>query len=127
MRWVRDRSLGLVFLGLFLLTWVGQLVVQWYEYVDEQQAHEQSAAFWSTEFWVVFGQATLENWQSEFLQVSSFVIAAGYFVWKGSSESPDGDARLEAKVDALLEQAGIDPVDVHADLPPKFRPELGAE
>jgi hypothetical protein len=85
-RWIRDRSLGLLFAVLFLATWAAQLVVQWFEFVDDQQAHDQPAAFWSSDFWVTFWQATLENWQSEFLQLGSFVIAAGYLVYKGSSE-----------------------------------------
>ena len=126
MRWIRDRSLGLFFVGLFLVSWIGQLVVEWLQFVDEQQTHDESAAFWSTEFWTTFWQSTLENWQSEFLQLGTFVIAAGYLVWKGSSESPDGDERIEAKLDALLEQAGISPAEVHAKLPPKHRPEIGA-
>jgi len=53
------------------------------------------------------------------------VIAASYLVWKGSSESPDGDERLEAKIDALLTEAGIQPSDVHAKLPAKYQPEVG--
>jgi hypothetical protein len=127
MGWLRDRSLGLFFMGLFLVTWFAQLIVQWLEYVDEQQTHGEAAAFWSSEFWVTFWQATLENWQSEFLQLGSFVIAAGFLVWKGSSESPDSDERVEAKLDALLKHAGIEPGDVHAKLPAKYRPKVGAK
>jgi hypothetical protein len=122
MSWIRDRSLGLFFIVLFLLSWLAQLVMQWYEFVSEQRSHEQSAGFWSGDFWFSFGQATFENWQSEFLQVASFVIAATYFVYKGSSESPDGEERVEAKLDALLRSAGIDPEDVHRSLPEKYRP-----
>ena len=125
MTWIRDRGLGVFFIVLFFLSWFGQLVMQWHEFVAEQKTHHQSAAFWSSDFWYGFGQATLENWQSEFLQVASFVIAATYFVYKDSSESPDGEERLEAKVDALLRQSGIDPADVHAALPEKFRPADG--
>jgi hypothetical protein len=66
MRWVRDRSLGLFFLTLFLLTWIAQLVVQWFEFVDEQQTHDEAAVFWSSEFWVTFWQATLENGSRSF-------------------------------------------------------------
>ena len=54
--------------------------------------------------------------------MASFVIAATYLVYKGSSESPDGEERVEAKLDALLRQAGIDPEQVHASLPDTFRP-----
>jgi hypothetical protein len=67
-----------------------------------------------------------QNWQSEFLQVSSFVIAAGYLVWTGSNESPDGGERLEAK-SALSKQAGINPADVHETLPAKYRPKVGGK
>jgi hypothetical protein len=44
-----------------------------------------------------------------------------YLVYKGSSESVDGDERTEAKIDALLESQGIDPKDVELRLPPKYR------
>ena len=118
---MRDRSLGLLFVALFLAAWFGQLVVEWFQYVDEEQAHDQTALFWSTEFWVTFWQSTLENWQSEFLQLGSFVIAAAYFVYKGSSESPDGEERLEAKVDALLRAQGVDPDEVERKLPELYR------
>jgi len=69
----------------------------------------------------VFWQSTLENWQSEFLQLSAFTIACAYLVYKGSSESSDGGERLEAKLDVLLERSGIDPVEIESELPPKFR------
>jgi hypothetical protein len=121
MRWIREHSLGLVFVGLFLLSWGGQLVVQWFEFRNDQLAHDAAPSFWSDDFWFTFWQATLENWQSEFLQVASFVIAAAYFVYKGSSESPDGEERVEAKVNALLRERGIDPLDVEAELPEKYR------
>lgn len=120
-QWIRDRSLGLVFASLFLLSWIGQLVVEWFTFADEQQTHGERAVFFSTEFWAAFWQSTLENWQSEFLQLSAFVIAAAYFVYKGSSESPDGEERLEAKVDALLRAHGLEPDEIDDALPERFR------
>jgi membrane protein implicated in regulation of membrane protease activity len=123
--WLRDRSLGLFFLGLFLVSWVGQLVAQWFSFVNEQQDHHEAAVFWSGEFWSDFWEATLENWQSEFLQLATFTIAAAYLVYKGSSESPDSDERVEQKLDALLEERGINPSDVENQLPPKHRRPIG--
>lgn len=117
--WIRDRSLGIFFISLFLVSWAGQLGFEWRTFVDDQRAHDASATFWSADFWDTFWQSTLENWQSEFLQIATFTIAAGYLVWKGSSESPDSDERMEAKLDALLEHAGLDPTGVEAQLPPK--------
>jgi Domain of unknown function (DUF6766) len=119
--WLRDRGLGVLFVSVFVVTWIGQLVFEWFEYANEAADHGQDAVFWSEAFWVVFWQSTLENWQSEFLQLSAFTIACAYLVYKGSSESADGSERIEAKVDFLLEQQGIDPQDVEATLPPKFQ------
>ena len=45
--WLRDRSLGIFFTSMFLLSWFGQLVVEWFEYVGEQQQHGQTAQFFS--------------------------------------------------------------------------------
>ncbi|HJS49307.1 MAG TPA: DUF6766 family protein [Gaiellaceae bacterium] len=119
--WVRDRSLGILFVTIFVVTWIGQLVVEWLDFVNEQSVHGATASFWSQAFWVAFGQSTLENWQSEFLQLSAFTIACAYFVYKGSSESPDGEERLEAKLDALLEKYGVDPIEIEMTLPVKHR------
>ena len=118
MAWIRDRSLGLFFLALFLTSWIGQLFVGWQLYVEEESDHGERATYgaYAWDFWT----RTLENWQSEFLQLGSFVIAAAYFVYKGSAESPDGDERLEAKLDALLEKNGLKPGEIEKTLPEKF-------
>jgi hypothetical protein len=128
MGWVRDRSLGLFFLALFVLTWLGQLVFQAAEFIDEQTEHGSSefSTIWDSladaDFWESFWQSTLENWQSEFLQVGSFVIGAAYLVYKGSSESKDGEERIEALLNAVAEKVGVSPADVYADLPEHLQP-----
>ena len=119
--WVRDRSLGIFFVTLFLLTWVGQLLFEWQVFVDEQREHDSTALFWSADFWEEFWQSTLENWQSEFLQLAAFTIAAAYLVMKGSSESPDSDERTEAKLDAILEKLELDPAEIESQLPASIK------
>lgn len=42
-----------------------------------------------------FGQSTLENWQSEFLQLFSFVVFSAVLIHRGSAESKDSDDRME--------------------------------
>jgi hypothetical protein len=120
-QWVRQRSLGILFVSLFLASWIVQLFFEWHVYVNEQREHGGSASFWSSAFWEEFGQSTFENWQSEFLQLAAFTIATAYLVYAGSSESPDGEERIEAKLDALLEQSGLDPKDVEKTLAPKHQ------
>lgn len=99
-RGVRRYGLSLTLAGMFLTSWVGQLLVQIPEYRAEQSEHGQ--AFDWGGFWVTFWRATLENWQSEFLQLLSFVVLTAYLVHVGSSESKDGQDRIEAKVDRIL-------------------------
>jgi hypothetical protein len=104
---VKRYSLSIVLAALFLVSWVGQLFVQIPEFHAEQHAHGEPFA-WG-DFWIVFARATLENWQSEFLQLLTFVSLASVFVHVGSSESKTSDdelkaaiADLDAKVDRLL-------------------------
>ena len=54
----------------------------------------------SGDFLGEFSQSTLENWQSEFLQLFAFVVLAALFVHKGSAESKDSDDRVEAFTEA---------------------------
>lgn len=42
-----------------------------------------------------FSRSTLENWQSEFLQLFSFVVLSAIFIHHGSAESKDSDDRIE--------------------------------
>jgi hypothetical protein len=109
-RWVRDRALGLTFVALFLVSWVGQAVVQWFEYRADQADHGAPATVGG--WLLVFGRATLENWQSEFLQLSAFVILSAYLLYRGSPESRDSDDRVEAKLDRVLVELGIDPTTI---------------
>lgn len=118
---IRDRSWGVLFVSIFLAAWAGQLVFEWLDFVNEQVDYGKSASFWSEPFWAAFSQSTLENWQSEFLQLSAFTIACAYFVHKGLSESSDSSERLEAKLDALLESGGLDPQEVEQVLPLEYR------
>ena len=105
----RDYNLGLVLFALFFASWVGQTWVGWREFAAEQAAHGQAAQLFGPEGYVWnWGRATLENWQSEFLQLLAFVVLTSFLVFRGSAESKDGDeemkqtlARLERRLEAL--------------------------
>jgi hypothetical protein len=59
---------------------------------------------------VQLGQSTLENWQSEFLQLFSFVVFSAILIHSGSAESRDGTDRIEEavkRIEARLDAAGI--------------------
>jgi hypothetical protein len=106
----RDYSLSIVLAVLFLAAWVGQALFQWPEYVRDQHDHGQAAD--TVGFLVTFGRATLENWQSEWLQLLTFVLLTSVFIHRGSHESKDSAddetharlVRIEAKIDVLTER-----------------------
>jgi hypothetical protein len=92
--WIRDQSLSLFFLGLFLLTLVGQSVAGWKSFNEEQLQHGSAAISYGR--YLVssdFGQAVTENWQSEYLQFVTFILATIWLVQRGSSESKQVRAR----------------------------------
>jgi hypothetical protein len=95
-------GLSIAFCALFLTSWAAQALSEWQVWKDEQQAHGEPLAV--TDFLNEFAQSTLENWQSEFLQLFSFVVLAALFIHHGSAESKDSDDRMERKIDEIKQQ-----------------------
>jgi Domain of unknown function (DUF6766) len=56
------------------------------------------------DFVIEFGQSTLENWQSEFLQLFSFVVLSALLIHRGSGESKDSADRMEQKIDGIAKR-----------------------
>jgi hypothetical protein len=88
MRWARENSLSLFFLAIFLLTVLGQSIAGQRVFNEEAMAHG-SETYSYTRYLVSshFGQALLENWQSEYLQFALFAFATIWLVQRGSNES----------------------------------------
>lgn len=105
----RDYGLSITLAVLFLFSWALQTWTGWTEFVSEQAAHGQQAEPFGPDGYIwSWGQATFENWQSEFLQVFVFIVLTTFLVHRKSHESPDTDydteaalRRIEAKVDRL--------------------------
>jgi H+/Cl- antiporter ClcA len=98
----RNFGLSIGFAILFFTSWIAQGFAEWHVYVAEQNAHGEPIGI--ADFISHFSQSTLENWQSEFLQLYSFVVMAALFIHRGSAESKDSDDRMEAKIDKIQEQ-----------------------
>ena len=96
-RFVYENGLSLFFLGLFLVTVVGQSVAGLFEHNDHQRLHGEPTISYGR--YVVssdFGADVLENWQSEWLQFWVFALATIWLLQKGSNESKKlGDEGLE--------------------------------
>jgi hypothetical protein len=89
-RFARDNSLGLVFGALFLAALTGQAITGHLVHNHEQLLHGGSPTslgryLTSSEF----GQAVMENWQSEYLQFLLFMTLTIWFVQRGSPESKE--------------------------------------
>jgi hypothetical protein len=95
----KHYSLSLVLAILFALSWIGQLYFQWAEFREDQLAHNQPVAV--VEFVPPFLAATFENWQSEFLQLLTFVVLTSFLVHRGSHESKDSDERMHRALDRI--------------------------
>ncbi len=89
-----------VTLGFFLISLVGHWVFAWFAYVDQQHAHQLPIE--ASGYFVEVMRDTLENWQSEFLQLLWQVGGLAFLLFLGSPQSKEGDDRMEAKIDEIL-------------------------
>ena len=87
-RFLRENSLSLFFLAIFLAAIVGQAVAGHEAHNQDQITHGGHAiGFWSYVTSSDFGQAVMENWQSEYLQFLLFMLATVWLLQRGSPES----------------------------------------
>jgi len=111
-KFVRDQSLTLFFLVILLLALVGQAIAGHADYNNDQMAHaallDEPARTISLGRYLTsseFGHAVMENWQSEYLQFTLFIMATIWFVQRGSPESKElAKAGTETKKDQKLER-----------------------
>ena len=85
---VYSNSLLIVMAIIFFGSWFAQSVTGWTEFNAQQTDHHEETVSWlgyigSADFW----EATLQNWQSEFLAVGSFVAITVFLRQRGSPES----------------------------------------
>jgi hypothetical protein len=106
MRLWKNFGLSLGFCFLFLISWFGQGVTQWQRFTDEQADHNQPTEI--GDFVAEFTMSTLENWQSEFLQLFSFTVMAAVLIHKGSAESRDSDDQIQAALKRIEDQLGTE-------------------
>ncbi|HUR41057.1 MAG TPA: DUF6766 family protein [Verrucomicrobiae bacterium] len=92
----RDYNLSIVLFTLFFVCWIGQTWVGWEEYVGKALVDDQTPAVLGQGGYLwIWAKATLENWQSEFLQLFAMVMLTAFLIHKGSAESRDSQDRVE--------------------------------
>jgi hypothetical protein len=97
-RFLKENSLPVFFGILFLASLTGQAIAGHILYNEEQLDHGGATiSFLRYLTSSDFGQAVMENWQSEYLQFLVFLMATIWLVQKGSPESkPLADAGRES-------------------------------
>jgi uncharacterized protein DUF6766 len=95
---LRENSLSLAFGLLLIGALVGQSIAGVIEFNEQARAHSGATISYGRYLLSShFGVAVLENWQSEFLQFTLFILATIWLVQKGSNESkPLEDVGLES-------------------------------
>lgn len=92
-RLFKDNGLTIVLLLLFAGSMVGQLLAGWRFENQELARHGEpllSLSRYARD--PQFLSMVFENWESEFLQMSAYVILTGFLFQRGSAESKDPDA-----------------------------------
>jgi hypothetical protein len=97
-RFLKENSLSIVFLIMFLAALWGQAIAGHADFNEHQVRHGDPEI--SLSRYVVssdFGVDVMENWQSEYLQFTLFVLLTVWLLQKGSPESKELDnAGLES-------------------------------
>jgi hypothetical protein len=91
-RFLRENSLSLFFGLLLIGSLLGQSFAGLHQFNADAVTHDESTYTWfryvtSSEF----GGDVMENWQSEFLQFSLYILSTVWLLQRGSSESKSLD------------------------------------
>jgi hypothetical protein len=87
-RFLRDNGLSLAMFGCFLVFWVAQSISGFHAAnADNRQHHQPPESYPEYLTTGHFVEATAENWESEFLQMSGYVFLTGFLRQRGSPES----------------------------------------
>lgn len=89
MRWLKEHSLSLAFLLLFLMSMFLHASGGAQATCEQNLQHAQAECYSATDYMMTskFWYESLQNWQSEFLAVFAIVVLSVYLRQKGSPES----------------------------------------
>ena len=92
--WLRDHGLLITNLALFVIFFGGMVLSGVRVYNSQQLEHGgQEVSLGGYLLSGDFYEATFENWESEFLQMATYVILTAFLFQRGSAESRDPDGK----------------------------------
>lgn len=88
-RILKETSLSITVVTVFLLIWIGGQSTAGYRMYNVERTRDGEAPISFVSYFGTahFGEATFENWDSEFLQMGMYVVLTVKLRQKGSSES----------------------------------------
>jgi hypothetical protein len=89
----------------FLISLIGHWIFAWFAFVNEALQHGSEIQV--SEYLIEVLRDTLENWQSEFLQLMWQVAGLAYLLYIGSPQSKESDERKDAMIEHILRK--VDP------------------
>jgi hypothetical protein len=101
----KKKSYVWVTLVFFLFSIILHWTFGWEAFKNEQLAHNQPIVF--SDYFIEMMRDTMENWQSEFLQLIWQVAGLAFLLYIGSPQSKEGDERKEEKLDYIIQK--LDP------------------
>jgi hypothetical protein len=109
MKVLKDNGLTIVLLAATLFTIVGMMATGLAVYNEELSTHRANPVSMSE--YVIIGHflsALFENWESEFLQMSAYVVLTAFLFQRGSAESKDPDKVAPQEADPALDNQSPD-------------------
>jgi len=105
-RFARDNGLSLFFGVIFLVTLIAQALVGHADYNQDQVLHlSPTISLGRYVASSAFGSAVMENWQSEYLQFTLYILGTVWLLQRGSSESkPLDEAGLQSDEDEKVRE-----------------------
>jgi hypothetical protein len=98
----QDYGLSITLFTLFAVAFVGHTISGWMQYSADQASHgETPTVFGDSGYVWYWSEWTLQNWQSEFLELGVIVVLSSVLIHKGSAESKDSDEEIKELLESI--------------------------
>jgi membrane protein implicated in regulation of membrane protease activity len=111
-KFFKNNGLTIALLALFLVSIFGQWIAGWHVENEELTRHGQDAiSLGAYTIGPAFLSSVFENWESEFLQMSTYVVLTAMLIQRGSAESRDpDDPPRDSDLKAQARKPGAPPI-----------------
>ena len=98
----QDYGLSITLFILFAVSFLAHTGAGWMQYSSEQQSHgEEPTVFGDSGYIWYWGEWTLQNWQSEFLELGVMVVLSSFLIDRGSAESKDSSDEMKQLLESI--------------------------